>query len=141
MTPAELSRVLQAVNDTSVKVEGEATSIDLDRVQARYDGWYGAPDEYTDPESGDWKPRDDGESISHMIVREDVPELIDEVVRLRARPRVTDAELIQTYLAGVRAWSEPLGTEYQDRLLAEVQQNMPLVDGLRAVFVAGAGKH
>lgn len=57
--------------------------IDLDRVRARYDGWYGAVDEYIDPESGDWSPRDDGESISHMIVREHVSELVEEVIRLR----------------------------------------------------------
>ena len=55
--------------------------LDLDAIRARYGDWYGSDD---DTERGaDWSLRDEGETLSHCIVREDVPALLEEVERLR----------------------------------------------------------
>lgn len=51
---------------------------------------------------------------------------------------MSDAELTQTYLAGIRAWAQQMGPEFCDQLIRDAQESMPLVDGLRAVFEAGA---
>jgi hypothetical protein len=56
--------------------------LDLFAVIARYGDWYGET-----PKSerfGNWSLIDDGESMSHCIVREDVPALISRIQELEA---------------------------------------------------------
>lgn len=83
-------------------------AFDLDRARARYDGWYDSDDEYTDPERGDWTPRDEGESISHMIVREDVPDLLGLAERGRLVEQWLEAKVAEDYESGLShgAWRE-----------------------------------
>lgn len=58
--------------------------VDVVEVEARFQDWYGSRDD-NDPSGfgdADWSLRDPGETLSHCIVREDVPNLIREINRL-----------------------------------------------------------
>ena len=57
------------------------TDDELAAIHARYWDWY----HEDDPPSADWSNLDQDEDMSHCIVREDVPLLLAEVVRLRAQ--------------------------------------------------------
>lgn len=57
--------------------------IDLEAINKRYLDWYCPPDRNCCPRDGDFSGRDFRETKSHYIVRNDVPEMMDEILRLR----------------------------------------------------------
>lgn len=58
--------------------------IDLEAIEKRYWDWYCPPDKNCCPRDGDWSDMDEGESKSHCIVRNDVPEMLDHIRNLEA---------------------------------------------------------
>lgn len=67
------------------------SGVDLDAVEARQGDWYGSEDDFQLLPATDWShwshwsQIDDGETLSHFIVREDVPALIAELREARAK--------------------------------------------------------
>lgn len=78
----------------------------LDAIEARYDAWYGTEDD-CNARSADWSGRDPGETLSHYIVRNDVPDLVAEL--REARAKLAAADVFGTNLViAVNDYSEKL---------------------------------